>query len=177
MLTDISSIFQPATVNRNCEYRLTRRVAAIWTQAARNRLPDWKEIRQYDLGDDWNWVFAVDLEKSSGFPYFMYLGNNLGKLSDVYLADEKDWSTTLLEKAVSDIETAVRINGLHFVDSTVTLCDGRKLLFRSMTAPLSRDGKKASHVMGAANGQIENRTSTNPEHDKKQGKVFNPHAL
>ena len=36
----------------------------------------------------------------------------------------------------------------------MTLCDGRQLLFRSVTAPLAEDGTVISHIIGAVSGRL-----------------------
>lgn len=158
MLSDVADLFEAPKIAPAADRRLTRRLIDAWARSARGRFPSWKALRERDLGDDWDWVFAVDLEKSAGFPYFIYLGDHLGKLSDVYLTGETDWTMTLLEKAAADIDAAVRAEGPHYCESTLTLCDGRKLLFRAVTAPLADDGETITHVVGAANGRIAPRS-------------------
>lgn len=154
MLSDVAALFEAPPIAPAADRRLTRRLIDAWARAARGRFPSWGALRERDLGDDWGWVFAVDLEKSTGFPYFIYLGDHLAKLSDVYLTGETDWTMTLLEKASSDIYAAVSAEGPYYCESTLTLCDGRKLLFRAVTAPLAEDGETISHIVGAANGRL-----------------------
>ena len=154
MLSDVAGLFEAPEFAPAAGRRLTRRLIDAWARAARGRFPSWAALRERDLGDDWGWIFAVDLEKSAGFPYFIYLGEHLAKLSDVYLTGETDWTMTLLEKAAADIEAAVAAEGPHYRESALTLCDGRKVLFRAVTAPLADDGETISHIVGAANGRF-----------------------
>lgn len=133
---------------------MTRRLVDAWARAARGHFPSWAALREMDLGDDWSWVFAVDLAKSIGFPYFIYLGDNLARLSDVYLSGSSDWTLSLLDKATGDIYAAVAGEAPHFREDALTLCDGRRLLLRSVTAPLADDGRTISHVAGVLSGRI-----------------------
>lgn len=135
--------------------RLTQRLIEVWLRAARGRYPSWAEMRRFDLGEDWNWVFVVDLEKSVGFPHFIYLGSRLAQLSSVYLATATDFSLSLLDEATALISLAVASQGPRQVSNELALADGRKVLFRSMTAPLAEDGETITHVVGCAFGRLE----------------------
>ncbi len=154
MLSDVAELFGDGFAAPASDRRLTRRLVDAWARTARGHFPSWAAMRKAELGDDWDWVFAVDLEKSAGFPYFIYLGNCLAKLSDVHLSGESDWTMTLLEKATSDIYAAVASEAPHFRDDSVKLCDGRRLLFRAVTAPLADDGSTITHVVGAVSGRL-----------------------
>jgi hypothetical protein len=86
MLSEVAYLFgEPVSAAPPVDRRATRRFVDAWTRASRGRFPSWTSIRATDLGEDWNWSFVVDLEKSNGFPYFIFLGAHLAKLSDVYL--------------------------------------------------------------------------------------------
>ena len=155
MLNEVSDLFDNLVVSPPADRRLTQRLLNVWARASRGRFPSWEDMRStQDLGEDWNWTFVVDLERSVGFPYFIYLGQNLAKLSDVYLSGSSDWTMSLLDMASSDINSAVAAEAPHFRDDDLTLCDGRRVLFRSVTAPLAEDGDTISHVFGAACGRF-----------------------
>lgn len=154
MLNEVSGLFEDIVVSPSADRRLTQRLLNGWARASRGRFPSWEEMRSVDLGTDWNWSFVVDLERSAGFPYFIYLGQNLAKLSDVYLAGTNDWTVSLLDMAAGEIHAAVAEEAPHFRDDELTLCDGRKLLFRSVTAPLADDGATITHVFGVACGRF-----------------------
>lgn len=154
MLSDVAELFGETAIAPAADRRLTRRLVDVWARAARGHFPSWAAMRETDMGEDWNWVFAIDLEKSVGFPYFIYLGDCLAKLSDVHLTGEPDWTMTVLDKATADIYAAVAAEAPHFRDDAVTLCDGRRLMFRSVTAPLADDGENITHVIGAASGRL-----------------------
>ena len=154
MLSDVSDLFDSAYAPITADRRLTRRFVDMWARTARGRFPSWQEFQSNQLGDDWDWVFAVDVEKSVGFPYFIFLGQALTRLSDIYLTGDDDFSATLFEKAVDGIFGAVAEEGPHYRDDRLTLCDGRSLMLRAVTLPLSEDGTTITHVMGAVNGKL-----------------------
>ncbi len=135
--------------------RLTQRLIEVWLRAARGRFPSWTDMRRVDLGEDWNWVFVVDIEKSVSFPHFIYLGSRLAELSSVYLATATDFSLSLLDEATASINLAVASEGPRQSSNELMLADGRKIYFRSMTAPLADDGETISHVVGCAFGRVE----------------------
>lgn len=136
--------------------RISRRVLDLWTQASRGLYPSWADLKETDLGEDGNWIFVVDLKESVGFPYFVYLGAALAKLSDVFLSGTNDWTLSLLDKATSTIDATVDRGVPVFEENRITLCDGRGLLFRSMTAPLADNGADISHVLGVVSGRLDN---------------------
>ncbi len=154
MLNEVTELFSDVVISPAVDRRMTQRLLNAWARATRGRFPAWSDMRRIDLGEDWNWSFVVDIEKSFGFPYFIYLGRNLAKLSDVYLTGADDWTISLLDMASSNINAAVRVEGPHFRDDDLTLCDGRRVLFRSVTAPLADDGETITHVFGAASGRF-----------------------
>ena len=154
MLSEVEELFGDVVISPPSDRRMTRRLLNAWARSARGRFPSWRDMRGADLGGDWNWVFVVDWKKSVGFPYFVYLGRNLAKLTDVYLCGEEDWTTSLLDVATTQIQAAVQTEAPHFHDDELVLCDGRKILFRAMTAPLAEDGETISHVFGAASGRF-----------------------
>lgn len=135
--------------------RLTQRLIEVWLRTARGRYPSWADMRRVDLGEDWNWVFVVDLEKSAAFPHFIYLGSRLERLSSVYLATATDFSLSLLDEATASINLAVASEAPRQSANELTLADGRKVLFRTMTAPLAEDGATITHVVGCAFGRVE----------------------
>ena len=154
MLSEVQTLFGDAAVAPPSDRRLTRRFLDAWTRAARGEFPSWAAMRAADLGEDWNWVFAVDLARSAGFPYFIYLGANLAKLSDVYLTGDTDWTLSLLDKATAELDAAVAAEAPQMRDDTLTLCNGRRLVFRSIVAPLADDGRTITHVAGVASGRF-----------------------
>ena len=154
MLQEVSELFDEVVVSPPADRRMTQRLLNAWVRTARGRFPSWSDLRSANLGEDWNWTFVVDLEQSVGFPYFVFLGQKLSKLSDVYLSGGGDWTVSLLDMASRDIDAAVAEEGPHFRDDSLVLCDGRKVAFRSMTAPLAEDGDTISHVFGAASGRF-----------------------
>ena len=154
MLSDIEELFAHNGVVQGADRRVTRRIIDAWARAARGRFPSWAALRARPLGGDENWMFAVDLTKSTGFPYFTYVGEKLSKLSDVYLSGEEDWTMSLMEKATEDIFAAASLEGPHERSDTLVLCDGRRVLFRSVTVPLADDGEEVTHIAGVVYGRF-----------------------
>lgn len=153
MIADLSTIFGDAATEPAHDRRLTQRFVTAWSRVARGAWPSWTEFRASDLGVDWNWVFAVDLKRSAGFPYFIFLGPRLANLSDVYLAGDEDWTMSLLDRAAAELDATVAAGSPILRDARLTLYDGRCVLFRSLTAPLSEDGSAITHVCGVASGR------------------------
>lgn len=155
MLNEVVSLFDDSLgVQPAADRRLTKRFVDAWARAARGRFPSWRAMRSIDLGEDWNWSFAVDLAKSASFPYFIYLGSNLAKLSDVYLTGDADWTMTLLDKATDEIQACVAAEAPHEREDQLVLCNGQRILFRCVTAPLADNGRTITHVAGAASGVL-----------------------
>ncbi len=154
MLSEVADLFDGVAAAPAADRRLTQRLVNAWARAARGYFPSWTAMQEMDLGEDWKWVFVVDLEQSVGFPYFIFLGENLGKLSNVHLSGATDWTMSMLDKASEDIYAAVASEGPHYRDDLVTLCDGRRVLLRAVTAPLADDGQHITHVIGAVSGRF-----------------------
>lgn len=154
MIQETAGLFDQAIIAPPSDRRLAHRLLAVWAQSTRGSFPSWADMRKVDLGPDWNWVFVVDLKQSVGFPYFIYLGSELAKLSAIYLQGATDWTLSMLDMAAASIDAAVAAEGPHNHDSELTLCDGRRVLFRCMTAPLAEDGETISHVVGCASGRL-----------------------
>lgn len=138
---------------RLVERRVTSRVRKTWQDCAGGRLPSWDDIRALDLGDDWKSCFAVDLALSDSFPYFIFLGDDLFKLSNVYLGGRGPWEATLIDLAASKMDEAVLSRAPVSMSDTLRLPGGRRIVFRSVILPLSDNGADVSHVFGAANGK------------------------
>lgn len=159
MLSDVADLFEGATPAPKQDRRLTRRVVDAWTRAARGRFPSWTQMQTEDLGEDVDWMFVVDCEKSVGFPYFTFIGERIAKFADVFLSGKDAYSLSLLDKATADIFAAVASEAPHFREETIVLCDGRRVVLRAITAPLADDGETVTHVVGAVNGRIARETA------------------
>lgn len=158
MLSDVAELFDNVAVAPAADRRLTRRFVDLWARAARGRYPSWEALQQMELGDDLDWMFVVDYERSIGFPFYVHLGERLAKFSDVFLCGASDFGLSLLNKATDDIFSAVSAQGPHFREETQILCDGRQVHLRSVTAPLADDGETITHVVGAVNGRFAQST-------------------
>ncbi|MHA7871414.1 MAG: PAS domain-containing protein [Hyphococcus sp.] len=139
---------------RLAERRLTRRVERAWREIAKDRLPSWETARALDLGDDWASCFAVDLRLSDGFPYFIYVGDELCRFSNIYLSGSRHCEETLLDLATEKMDEAALSRAPVFFDNALRLFDRRRVVFRSALMPLSEDGANVTHLLGAANGKF-----------------------
>ncbi len=162
MIQETAGLFDQAIIAPPSDRRMTQRLISVWAQATRGSFPSWADMRTVDLGADWNWVFVVDLKQSVGFPYFIYLGSDLAKLSAIYLQGQTDWTLSLLDKAAANIDAAVAAQGPVQNESELTLCDGRRILFRTMTAPLAEDGETITQVVGCASGKLADGLQSGP---------------
>ncbi len=134
--------------------RRAERLIGAWARAARGFYPSWEKMQQTDLGDDWRWAFAVDVEQSIGFPYFIYLGKGLAKLSDLYLAGSEEWAMSILDHVASVLGEAVAQNEPVMIEDELLLPNNRILSFRCVTTPLADDGENTSHLMGVVSGRL-----------------------
>jgi hypothetical protein len=154
MINEVAELFEVTPVAATADRRITKRLLDVWARTARGKFPSWSEMRCVDLGEDWNWVFVTDIEQSIGFPYFVYLGSSLAKLSDVYLSGASDWTFSLLDKATIGIDGAIADEAPFISEDEITLCDQRTIMFRSLTAPLAEDGEQITHVFGVVSGKV-----------------------
>lgn len=162
MKHEAAGLFDDALIAPPADRRMTQRVMRAWTEAGRGAFPSWTALRAIDLGQDWNWVFVVDLKQSLGFPHFVYLGPRLAQLSEVYLSGSADWTLSLLDTATTQIEAAVALEAPQESADELVLCDGRRIAFRCMTAPLAEDGTGISHVLGCAFGRLAEAQDAKP---------------
>lgn len=153
MLSDVADLFEGVVAAPSADRRLTKRMADAWARAARGQFPSWDSINELDLGEDRDWMFVVDAEKSVGFPYFVFMGERVAKFSDVFLCGD-NFGGSLLDRATADIYAAISSEAPHFRVETVELCDGRRILLRAVTAPLADDGSNITHVLGAVSGRL-----------------------
>ena len=135
------------------ERRLARRVEKFWRNCAKDRLPAWADIQKHDLGDDWNFCFAVDMRLSDGFPYFIYLGDDLCRFSNIYLSGRRHCEMTLLDLATSKMDEAALSRSPVFFNDVLRIYNRRRITFRSVLLPLSENGTDVTHVFGAATGK------------------------
>lgn len=134
------------------ERRLTRRVEKAWRAIAQDRLPSWADVQNLDLGPDWNFCFAVDMRLSDGFPYFIFMGDDLCRFSNIYLSGRR-WEQTLLDLATTKMDEAALSRAPVFYDDAMRLFNRQRIVFRSVLLPLSDNGADVTHVFGAANGK------------------------
>ncbi|MEO1015676.1 MAG: hypothetical protein AAFX08_10865 [Pseudomonadota bacterium] len=154
-MPDVSKLFPMAATQPMSDRRRIQRFVNAWAAASKGAFPSWRELRQIDLGSDWNWVYVVDLAQSQGYPHFDFLGPRLSELAEIYLAGGGDWAVSVLDRAADDINAAVTDQGPHMCEDTLVLEDGAAVLVRCVTAPLSEDGETISQVVGIVSGRLE----------------------
>ena len=157
VLKEAEALFADPLADVTADRRRAQRVLSAWARAARGVFPSWVALRKADMRDDWNWVFVVDLAKSVGFPYFVFLGPHLAKLSDMHLAGPVDWTMSILDKAASYINDPAAREEPQIIEDDLVLLDNRTLIFRCLTAPLADDGETVTHIMGVVSGRIGDR--------------------
>ncbi|MEO1251258.1 MAG: hypothetical protein AAFW81_02785 [Pseudomonadota bacterium] len=136
------------------ERRLTQRVRRTWSECADGRLPSWDDVQALDIGDDWRSCFAVDLALSDPDPYFIYIGEDLARLSEVYFTGANGRHGAVIDLVAARIEEAVITRRAVSHDEQAALGDGGRIAFRCVLLPLSNNGRDVSHVFGAANGKL-----------------------
>ncbi|MBI1392004.1 MAG: hypothetical protein GC152_04605 [Alphaproteobacteria bacterium] len=157
-MPDVSRLFPSINAQPMSDRRIIQRFVNAWAASSRGSFPTWRQLRSIDLGSDWNWVYMVDLERSVGYPHFEFLGARLSELAEVYLAGGGEWAVSVLDKVADDINAAVREQGPNLREDSLVLEDGRALLVRCMTAPLSSEGEgmgaKITKVAGVVSGRL-----------------------
>jgi hypothetical protein len=137
------------------ERRLNRRIYAYWDSIrGRAKYPSPLEVKGAELGEDWHHCFILDISANFGFSKFDFLGIELAKYSGVFLSGRNDWTSTVLDKATGHVGKVMKTGGPVMCDDDLVLFDGRVLMFRSVLLPLSRDGERITHLLGAANGKL-----------------------
>ncbi len=135
------------------EKRLIWRLLNYWEQQRGDRdYPSLDDIDPTAIGEIWPYCFLLDVENYRSFPYFQYLGPSLAKYSGIFLGGQRDWSFTLLKKAVCHFREALERGAPVLVEEELTQYDNRKLLLRSVILPLSNDQETINHLLGAAHG-------------------------
>ena len=137
------------------ERRLTYRLLNYWDSLCDGRpFPALSDMDGSTIPDIWPWCFVVDTRRNYSTPYFQYLGKDLAKYSGIYLSGKDDWRMTLLDKAASHLDQTLTAREPIIIEDELVRYDGKQLLFRSIMLPLSDDGEKIDHVLGAANGRL-----------------------
>ncbi len=154
-MPDVTKLFPAGAAQPAKDRRRIQRFVNAWAAASKGAYPTWRELREIDLGSDWNWVYVVDLAQSQGYPHFDFLGPRLSELAEVYLAGGGDWAVSVLDRAAEDINAAVAEQGPHMREDTLVLEDGAAVLVRCVTAPLSEDGETITQVAGIVSGRLE----------------------
>jgi hypothetical protein len=138
------------------ERRLSRRILAYWLDKCGGKdYPSLEDIDPQALGADWDFCFVIDALAAHPFPTFTYMGKEIAKYSGTFLAGEDDWNKSILDKATCHLSEVNQKHDAILIEETLVRFDGSKILFRCVLLPLSEDGMKISHILGAANGRLE----------------------
>ncbi|MEO0878729.1 MAG: hypothetical protein AAFY22_03360 [Pseudomonadota bacterium] len=157
MLQDLTQLFDQPLISPPAERRLTERLVGAWARAARGRYPRWDDLRRHvDAGDAAS-IFVIDIETARDYPHFVYIGDTIAKLSGAFVTGDADWSRSLLDIAAQHALRAAALKEPRYCDQRVHLCDGRSILYRTLSAPLADDGQSITHILGAANGRFVTR--------------------
>lgn len=157
MLTETEAMIAGRQAVVMADRRRSQRIISAWARAARRQYPSWAQMQEAELGDDWGWSFVVDLKRSVGFPYFIFLGPQLAKLSDLHLAGCVDWTMSVLDKAASVINDPSTREESTLLEDDITLLDNRTFILRCVTVPLADDGTSVTHILGAVSGGLKPR--------------------
>lgn len=137
------------------ERRLVRNLLSYWERRRGEReFPSLQDIDPAEIAELWPSCFVLDTASNHRFPYFRYLGRSLARHSGTFLSGKRDWTLSLLDKAVYRYREAVERREPVLVEEELTLYDGTMLLFRSALLPLSDDQQTINFILGAADGKL-----------------------
>jgi hypothetical protein len=137
------------------ERRMVGRLLAYWHERkGERRFPRLTDIEPDTVGNDWRWAYILDTAGGHPFPNFVYLGPSLCRYAGVFLGGKREWATTLLDKATSQLDRVLAEGHPRVLDDEVRRYDGARLMFRAVLLPLSDDGITINYVLGAANGKL-----------------------
>ena len=138
---------------KRAERRLAARVCKTWKEASGDQLPSWEDISKRDLGKDRAFCFCVDLRVSNPEPYFVFMGESLEKLMGLYLDSAAVLPVDVMDLASRQMDEAALCKAPVTTSDTITLNNGKRIVFRSTLMPLSDDGVNVTHIFGALNGK------------------------
>lgn len=135
------------------DQKVIRRVGNIWRALAGAKLPSWNDLRAADLGAALPCCFTVDLSLSSGFPYFIYVGEAAAQLEALPACDAFQRELSPVELAAGSMDEAALSRAPVHHSGVVRCLDRRNLLWRSILLPLSDNGVDVSHILGAVSAK------------------------
>lgn len=135
------------------ERRIVWKLLRYWEErkGARN-FPSLDDIDADEISELWPHCFVLDTLCLNASPYFLYLGPELARLGGVFLSGERQWTKTLLDKAVQNYRDTVSDEKPILSEEYLSIYDGSKIVYRSVLLPLSDDGEAVNFILGAASG-------------------------
>ena len=135
------------------ERRIVWKLLHYWEERKGERnFPSLDDIDADVISELWPHCFVLDTLSLSASPYFLYLGPELARLGGVFLSGERQWTKTLLDKAVQNYRDTVSDEKPILSEEYLSIYDGSKIVYRSVLLPLSDDGETINFVLGAASG-------------------------
>jgi len=144
------------TVYRPQERRLVLRLMAYWDDLRGERgYPPAREIEPATVGDDWAHCVVIEVGQPLAASTFVHIGQAL----DPQLPEggerklESLPADSLLYHATAYLERVLEKRVPMSLGGKATVA-GNSVLYRSILLPLSNDGRKIDHVLGAANCRV-----------------------
>ena len=137
------------------ERRLVARLLKYWRGlgGGLGRLPAYSDVDHTSIGEEWDWCFVLDCRQEAREPTFVYVGDCLiADLSDDpidCLVSDID-SSTLLSKALSRHETALRRKIPVVIGGAFGVSHGQSVLYRGINLPLKGEDGHFGYILGAA---------------------------
>jgi hypothetical protein len=139
------------------ERRLVNCLRDYWDSRRRGRaFPALHDIESESIADLWPWCFVLDSKVEFHAPVFQYLGDEIATFAGKFLAGGRDFisSNSLLDLAVENAHDVIKFRAPVVLSDEFDLRNGRRILFRVATLPLSEDQKRIDFILGGANGKI-----------------------
>ncbi|WP_020594325.1 hypothetical protein [Kiloniella laminariae] len=136
------------------ERRLVFRLLDYWERQKKERsMPGLEDIKQDDLGDDWDWCFLISLGDEGENPVFVHVGSLIwpterGLLKGTAVLDCPEPS--LIKQATAFMPRVLKL-GVPVSIGGECEDGGDKLLYRSTLMPLSSDDVFVDGLFGGAN--------------------------
>ncbi len=156
------------SVYRPQERRLVLRLMAYWDDLRGERgFPPVREIEPATVGDDWPHCVVIEVGEPLAASAFVHIGAALDpqlpegekRALESLPADSLLYHATAYLDRVLKKRVPMSLGGKAMVA-------GNSVLYRSILLPLSNDGRKIDHVLGAANCRViaDDRTEDSGTH-------------
>lgn len=144
------------SVYRPEERRLVLRLMAYWDDLRGDRAyPAVGDLDPGTIGDDWDACFVMALKDPVDASVFRHVGASLTSRpvpGDGSATLRGCPEATLLHHAVRNVPRMLE-KGVPVSVGGEAAVDGAAVLYRSILLPLSDDGERIDHILGAANSR------------------------